>query len=436
MRPTSTCSHPINAPAAPTNPSCFCGAAPLGRSRPPGRLLLVLLAAGALSAPAQLHVYLGQITSRSALLAWGSTSGLNTIGRTSPVAGKAEVTVDSRPVPVPPGQNWVDIPLSPATRYHYRVALDGRAIGEGDLRTYPDQADRLCFLVIGDYGTGKSEDQVPVAQAMAARIAGQDQLGNPVRFVLTTGDNIYGKRRLFIFSETGDSDAHWETRFFAPYAEVLRSVPFYPTAGNHDGSASEHEGDLKVYLDNFFPPGQIRAGGRYYHFSYANLADFFALDSTNNLPVLGIDKSSDQFRWVAEGLQASTARWKIPYYHHPRYCGGPEHKSEPRLEDLVKRFEDQGVAVIFNGHEHNWQPIEQKTAAGRSLYHIITGAGGSLRDGRPGATSFDGGKAKIVDWVAQRHFTLVEIEGPRMTITPIGANNQPVGKPLVVTLPP
>jgi len=388
-----------------------------------------------LAAPAQFHVYVGQITSRSALLAWGSTRGINTIGRSSPNAGKAEVTIDGQPVSIPPGKNWVDLPLSPDTRYHYKVVLDGRAIGEGDLRTYPNQADRMCFLVIGDYGNAKPENQVPLAQAMTARVADQDKLGNPVRFVLTTGDNIYGKLNLFWRSQTGDSDSHWETRFFAPYAEVLRSVPFYPSVGNHDGSESENEGDLKVYLDNFFPPGQVRAEGRYYSFSYANLADFFALDSTKNLPLIGIHAGSEQFRWAEEGLKASQARWKIPYYHHPRFCGGPEHASDLRLEDLVRSFENQGVAVIFNGHEHNWQPIEQKTANGRLLYHIITGAGGELRGGHPGSTSFEGGRAKVADWVPRLHFTLVEIAGSRMTITPIGADNRPVGKALVVTLP-
>ena len=419
MRPTSTCSRHINDLAAPTN---------LSR-------LLLLLAASSLAAPAQYHVYVGQIASRSALLAWGSTKGHNTIGRSSSHAGKAELTIDGKPIALPPDKNWVNIPLSPDTRYHYKVVLNGRPIGEGDLRTYPEQATRMCFLVIGDYGNGKSQNQVPLAQAMTARIADQEKLENPVRFVLTTGDNIYGRRRWMGYAQSGDSDTHWETRFFAPYADVLRSVPFYPSPGNHDGSESENEGDLKAYLDNFFPPGLVRADGRYYSFAYANLAEFFALDSTRNLPLLGIQAGSEQLRWVEEGLKASQARWKIPYYHHPRFCGGPEHESEPRVEDLVRTLANQGVSVVFNGHEHNWQPIEEKTAKGRPLYHIITGGGGELRGGRPGVTTFEGGRAKVIDWVPQLHFTLVVIDGSRMTLTPIGINNQPVSKPLVVNLP-
>jgi hypothetical protein len=376
----------------------------------------------------------GRLTSRSALLAWGSTSGRDTIGRGSPSAGQAEVTIDGRPVTVDPARNWVEIPLAPDTRYQYRVTLGGNPIGEGAFRTYPEQADRLTFLVLGDFGTGGAP-QAAVANAMAGRLDDQEKAGDPVRFILTTGDNIYGKRFLFWRTSTGNSDRHWESRFFAPYARVLRSVPFYPSPGNHDGSESERTGDLPVYLDNFFFPGEVRAGGRYYRFSFGSLAEFFALDTNKNLPALSIAPGSEQFQWVEQSLKASTARWKIPYYHHPRYCGGPGHGSRPDLDPLVRLFERYSLSVAFNGHEHNWQPIEEKLASGRLLYHVITGAGGELRRSRPGTTSFDNGKARVAEWIAARHFTLVQIDGPKMTITPIGADNKPVGKALVVTAP-
>jgi hypothetical protein len=156
----------------------------------PAAALLVLLAAPA--ATAQFHVYIGQITSRSAVLAWGSTLGTDTIGKGSAPAGKAEVAVDGRPVVVDAGRNWVEVPLSPDSMHRYRVALDGRLIAEGEFRTYPDNADRLCFLVIGDYGVGGT-GQAALARAMAQRVRDQEA-GCPIRFVLTTGDNIYGSR--------------------------------------------------------------------------------------------------------------------------------------------------------------------------------------------------------------------------------------------------
>ena len=403
---------------------------------------LLLLCVGGASLEAQFHAYVGRLSSSGVLLAWGTTrGGGNTIGRSSRALGPVTVTIDDRPVTVPPGQNWVETPLPPDTEHRYKVVLDAgrRLIGEGVVRTWPDgDPDRLCFFVIGDYGDG-GPGQAAVAKVMATVVREQEKANNPVRFVLTTGDNIYGKERLFFpRQDTGDQDAHWESRFFAPYAEIVRSVPFYPSLGNHDGDESERAGDLDVYLDNFFLPGEIQAGGRYYRFSYGKLAEFFCLDSTTNrharFPAPGVGSGSEQLRWVDEALRTSPARWKIPYYHHPRYCGGPGHTSEPALLDLVGVLERRQVGVVFNGHEHNWQPIEQTTAAGRRLYHVITGAGGELRSDRPSAISLDGGKARLVDWAPRHHFLLVAIEGDRMTMTPIGTDARPIAKPLEVRL--
>jgi hypothetical protein len=394
----------------------------------------VLAAAWCLAAGAQTHVYVGRISSRSAVLAWGTTEGHNTIGRASTPAGPAEVTVDGRAVPVDAARNWVEVPVEPDRRYSYRVVLRGKPIAEGYFRSYPEAAERLCFLVIGDFGTGEPE-QAALGRAMELRLASQEKVGCPVRFVLTTGDNIYGRRRfLFGRTDTGDSDVHWESRFFAPYAAVLRSTPFYPSVGNHDGSESEREGDLAVYLDNFFFPGETQAGGRYYRFSFGELAEFFALDTSANLPALGIQTASTQFRWVEEALQKSRARWKLPFYHHPRYCGGPGHGSRDDLAPLIALFQRYGVRAAFNGHEHNWQPIEEKTAAGGTFYHIISGAGGELRTGRP-QRNLDSGKARVVDWAPRIHFALVDLDRTRMTVTPVGVDNQPVATPLTVNLP-
>ena len=396
--------------------------------------LAVLAAVCAFAAAAQTHVYVGRLSSRAAVLAWGTTEGRDTIGRGSPAAGKAEVTLNGTAVRIDPARNWVEVPLAPDTKYHYAVAYNGQT-AQGDIHSYPENGERLCFVVMGDYGTGEAP-QHALAKTLAERVAATQAQPCPIRFVLTTGDNIYGRSRFLLGrSETGDSDQHWESRFFGPYAAVLSSVPFYPSLGNHDGSESEHEGDLRAYLDNFFFPGDVRAEGRYYRFSYAHLAEFFALDTTNNLPALGIGPGSDQFAWVGQVLQKSTARWKIPYYHQPRYCGGPAHGSRSDLDPLIRLFERNGVAVVFNGHEHNWQPIEEKLASGRLLYHVITGAGGEVRTGRPSVAFFDHNKAHTVDWVPKIHFTLVEIEGGRLTATPIGENNLPISKPLVVTLP-
>ncbi len=106
--------------------------------------------------------------------------------------------------------------------------------------------------------------------------------GNPVRFLLSVGDNVYGDIRGlgFGFGHTGSSDEDWGSKFFEPYQPLLASIPFFPALGNHDGNETERHRDLAAILDNFpFPQNKP---ARYYDFTYGGLAQFFALDSTSN----------------------------------------------------------------------------------------------------------------------------------------------------------
>jgi hypothetical protein len=242
---------------------------------------------------------------------------------------------------------------------------------------------------------------------------------NPVRFVITVGDNIYADVNLGrLILRSGDEDLHWRRKFFEPYREILRQVPWYPTLGNHDGNETENRGDLSVYLDNFlFPDGKSH---RWYNFSYGGLAEFFALDSSENseqgvpAPVFGED--GEQFRWLKKQLPDSKAPWKIPYFHHPPFTAGPFHgASYATLKHFVDLFGSSGVKVAFNGHEHNLQ-FSARNAATRDVLYVISGAGGELRRGDVTANME---RANMAAWAPQRHFLAVEIEGRTMAIQPV-----------------
>jgi hypothetical protein len=393
-------------------------------------------------AAANVHTYIGQLGPRSVLIAWGTTSGSgNTIGRDSTPLGRAAVTVGGRTVEA--SHNWAVVDgLEPDTAYDYHVEVNGKRIGAGKVRTWAEKADRLAFFVIGDYGTGSSKQRA-VAQAMAAEFERRRAGGNPVRFVLTVGDNIYADVNLgYTALRSGDQDRHWESKFFAPYREILGQVPFLPTLGNHDGNATESRGDLAVYLDNFFFPGSKPA--RWYEFSYGGLADFFALDSTDNTtegrPAPAYSAGGQQFQWLGKALPAARAPWKIAYFHHPPFNAGPRHgASLAALAHFLEVFQNNGVRVVFSGHEHNFQFSEDSAATGHIRY-VISGAGGELRRGNvTGAMA----QAHIEGWAAARHFLLVEIEGRVMSVTPLSneairvqdRNGKPVRLPLRIALP-
>jgi tartrate-resistant acid phosphatase type 5 len=403
-------------------------------------LAAVLLLLPAIAAGQRYYTYVGDVSANSVLLAWGTTEGgNNTIGRHSITLGKVLVKLGGREA-ITDKQNWVSFDgLEPDREYRYEVFLGRRRIGDGTVRTHPLKAARLAFFVIGDYGTGGSPQQ-RIAEAMWREWERRRNTDNPVRFVLTTGDNIYAYRFLWLIPyKTGDDDQHWKSKFFRPYEQLLRHIPFYPTLGNHDCGESESRGDLEVYLDNFFFPGGEPA--RYYRFSVGGLADFFALDSTRcaltgpSVPTYG--PNSRQFAWLKDSLAASKSLWNVAYFHHPPFSAGPNHPpSLPELEHIVNLFAKNGVQVVFSGHEHNFQ-FSQTNTATRNMLYVVSGAGGRLRLGNVTANM---DRANIAGWAPQCHFLVVEIDGRNMRITPVGyepirvvdSHGKPVAMPVEV----
>lgn len=405
------------------------------------RLIAGLVTAATLLA--QTHVYVGQLGSTSALIAWGNTSGTgskNTIGRDSRSLGHARLQIAGQALET--DRNWAEVRnLRPDTTYPYDVTVNGQKIGDGSIRTYPAHSTSLTFFVIGDYGTGDSSQQA-VAGAMLREFQKRSQTASPVRFVLTTGDNIYADTNLgYIILRSGNQDKDWEKKFFGPYGEILEHIPFYASPGNHDGNSSENRTDLNVYLDNFFFPENRPA--RWYQFHYADLVDFFALDSTDNsegghpAPVYYPD--GEESNWLARALAGSKAPWKIPYFHHPPFNAGPGHGASFNvLHHWVELFQKAGVKVVFTGHEHNFQFSEDSATTGHIRY-IVSGAGGELR---PASVMPAMPSAHIEGWAAQRHFLVVEIEGTSMHITPVSyepivvrtASGSTIPMPLIVNL--
>jgi hypothetical protein len=306
--------------------------------------------------------------------------------------------------------------LQPDMEYEYRVEHGGNTIGQAKIRTWPVKSEKLRFFVIGDFGSGDSA-QRSVAQAMWSEY--QKNWGdNPVRFVITTGDNLYGRLGLTLrFSNTGDQDSEWAAKFFQPFAPVIARIPFYPSLGNHDGNETEARADLNAYLDNFFFPGDTP--GRYYRFSYGGLADFFALDTTLNTeegpPKPAYLENGDQHKWFTRNLSESQVPWKIPYMHHPSFNAGPRHPAAAEeLAHFISLFKQYGVKVVFTGHEHNFQFSLKNDQTG-GIRYIVSGAGGELRTGNIRSAMQS---SQIEGWGAKHHFLLVEIDGKEMRITP------------------
>ena len=285
----------------------------------PWLLLPVLLPAQ------QFHTYVGRIDAESVLLAWGTTAGSgNTIGNGSASHGRATVRIGGKNI-VESWKNWVLVRgLQPSHEYPYEVLLENRKIGWGKVRTWPQAATKLAFLVIGDYGTGE-RPQYEVAEAMRRTVLDKETSDNPVRFVLTTGDNIYADHIwLGLPTGSGDRDQGLGEQVLSPLrgTAALRSV--LPTLGNHDGD-ERTRGDLAVYLDNFFFPAlsprattASRSGG--WRSSSRWIRPTYRL--VDGRPIYA--PRGRQSQWLERELSERQTPWKIPYFHHPAFTAGSQ----------------------------------------------------------------------------------------------------------------
>jgi predicted phosphodiesterase len=130
--------------------------------------------------------------------------------------------------------------------------------------------------------------------------------------------------------------------------------------GNHEHG---EEGDptlLQVQYKN-----QFNLSNTYYSFDYHNV-HFIAMDSM--LP-FAID--SPQYSFVRDDLisasQNPNIKWIIVYFHHPMYTSPSKHPSDILLRETYHPLFDQyGVDLVLQGHNHNYQRSYPITYGGNS----------------------------------------------------------------------
>ena len=134
--------------------------------------------------------------------------------------------------------------LPPGERCTYRVySSRGLLAGQGGVVEFSfraPEAEVLRFVAFGDSGTG-SPEQFAVARAIGAEAA-------PPDLVMIVGD----------VNQIPDGTTDYDSRFFAPYRELLPAIPFYALMGNHDYEVERGRALLDVFtLPRNGPPGLV-----------------------------------------------------------------------------------------------------------------------------------------------------------------------------------
>ena len=256
-----------------------------------------------------------------------------------------------------------------------------------------------------------------------------------VRFILTTGDNIYGG---------GGSDSDWFFTYYQPYRYIINRVPVYPSCGNHDTAetegnpSNEFSDDYNELLDNFYIRQRFLSGdwdegealkdkGLFYTFNFGRDFEFISINSAKQRPAEPMAFERPQnLTFVKNAIPdmqgAAPAVWRIPYFHHPAYCDGPKYgNTREVIKHLVPVFEKGGVRLAFSGHDHNYQ-----ISRSNGIHYVLTGGAGEVRtkelDGKPAS--------KNIAWSPKPHFVLCEYRAGRLTVTPYGELHDGELKPL------
>lgn len=202
------------------------------------------------------------------------------------------------------------------------------------------------FAVIGDFGTG-GDNQKRVAQQMCRR-----HDADPFRFVITTGDNVYGS------GEPEDFQRH----FKQPYECLSREgTRFRAVLGNHD--AQTDEGRPEVNDPAFGMPA------RFYSWRSGPVT-FIMLDSNT------IEDGEAQLTWLRERLKSfRSSPWTVVVMHHPVHSSGSVHGSTPGFDTLLGNpLSELGADLVLAGHDHNFQ----RGVDGDVTYYVSGGGGAAL----------------------------------------------------------
>ena len=322
--------------------------------------------------------YVQGVTASSAVICWVSEhpgSGVVEYGKT-PELGRKETDprVHRRHVVALAG-------LDPGSTYHYCAGGVGESSSKGSLRTAPEGEDSsFGFAVVGDSGSG-GKGQSAVADLL--RRLEPD-------LILHTGDVVY----------PAGQERHYDRRFFAPYRNLIKTVPLFPVLGNHDVM----RGHGTAFLENFHPPLESpRSTKRYYSFDWGN-THFVALDSE----LYHGDRGSDPERqkdFLEQDLAASRKRWKVAFLHRSPY-GSSRHGGDERVrEDLEPLFARHGVDLVFSGHDH----VYERTVPIMGVTYVVSGGGGRRL--------YPAGHGELTaSSVSAHHAVLVRVSGRRLLL--------------------
>ena len=179
-------------------------------------------------------------------------------------------------------------------------------------------------------------------------------------FVIDVGD--------IVLDASGNANGQWD-RLFYEWRNLAPYTPIMVTMGNHEFYEGTGYIDYGAYYKQalHFPGNEL-----YYSFNYSS-AHFISLNlSCDEHRVL---PGSPEYNWLINDLQIANSSpeidWIFVFYHVPLYSSGSHGPNENLINDLQYIFDNSGVDIVFQGHDHHYERILVNNIS----YFVIGGGG-------------------------------------------------------------
>jgi 3',5'-cyclic AMP phosphodiesterase CpdA len=244
----------------------------------------------------------------------------------------------------------VRITPPPAAAPAEQVALSGASamVGVGDIASCSQRLGVETAILVDSILRADS-----VAKVQAA--------------VFTLGDNVYSS------GTTEQFEKCFTPAWGDPKRRIMKSL--HPTPGNHE----YYTPNADPYYKYFGPAAGVVGKGYY---SY-DVAKWHIVVVNSELFVNSIFSDSarkEQLDWVTQDLKEHKALCTIAYWHHPRFSSG-WHGNDARFNALWQILYKDGVDLVLNGHDHDYERFAPVDPAGildstKGIAEIVAGTGG------------------------------------------------------------
>ncbi|MCR8644467.1 metallophosphoesterase family protein [Paenibacillus sp. N1-5-1-14] len=289
--------------------------------------------------------------------------------------------------------------LEPSTIYFYKIyAGDSVEGGPFPFKTAVRSGESFSFAVTSETGGYSGFDSTD---------------GQINRNIFKQMSRYRPDLALFIGDVVDDGQRYedWEQYFFGPGKELFHSTPVFSFLGNH-----ENQGSWYYDFFAFNPPKN------YYSFDYGD-AHFICLDATDFIPSETYPHLNGQLHCVnpqidflLSDLQATTAKWKIVYFHYPPYVSGGYQVEDLRV--LSPFFEQYGVDLVFNSHTIIYERSHPLRAGQvdfeQGVVYIVAGGAGAMENWLLPKREWHTSQA-----VAVPHFVQVVVTSDRLEVRAI-----------------